>query len=524
MNGEKASGVTKAVVLAAGYGTRLRPFTDSVPKPLMPVRGEPMLARIVGLLRGAGVEEIFVNCHHLYGQVAAWCAANDCRVSYEKEILGTGGVLNPLRRWIGSEPFYLVNGDIVVENAAIDRLRSALADDTVAAVTVTREGPRTIEVEDGVVTNWKSGRRGSDGTYTYAGIALISPRILDYVKGDGFSTIIEAYEKAAADGLKVRAVELPEMEWTDAGTIRSYLSVNEGHLAETGFEFLGARGSERAFYRAGDALIVLYEDARRGENARYVGHANWLKSHGISVPAVLADYPSLKTSVFEFAGEEAMMNEADYGLVIDELVRFGALGAEAAIELDLEPRFDRALWKWERDLFAKYCLKANFGIDLPAETLAEYERVADRLEQEPRALVHRDFQSTNVLWKDGQPVFIDFQGMRLGPAAYDIASLVYDPYVRFPEKTRARLIARYAAKCGRPAIAEAVPVAAVQRLTQCLGAYGRLASVGQPQFWKHVPAALDNLETAATQAGLSAIAALASRLIALTSHLAPRNP
>lgn len=516
--------VRKAIVLAAGYGTRLRPFTDAIPKPLMPVRGEPMLARIVSMLRKAGVEEIVVNCHHLYGQIAAWCAANGCRVSYEKEILGTGGVLNPLRRWIGDESFYLVNGDIVVENVDLTRLEPALTDDVVAAAAVTKSGPRTIEIEGGAVTNWKTDHRGADGTFTYSGIALISSRILPYVSESGFSTIIEAYQRAAADGLRVRGVEFPEMEWTDAGTIRNYISVNEGCLDETGIEFLGARGSERSFYRSGDSLIVLYEDARRGENARYVGHAEWLKAHGISVPAVLADYPTLKTSVFEFAGEEAMMNEADYGLVLDELVRFNALGAEAAIELDLEPRFDMALWKWERDLFAKYCLGQNFGIGLPAETLKEYELVAATLEKEPRSLVHRDFQSTNVLWKNGNPVFIDFQGMRLGPAAYDVASLVFDPYVRFPEKIRARLIARYAAKCGRPGIAEVVPFAAVQRLTQCLGAYGRLASVGQPQFWKHVPAALDNLRTAAESAGLVSIAGLASRLIDLTSHLAPVNP
>ena len=108
--------VRKAVVLAAGLGTRLRPFTCVTPKPLMPVWGEPMLARIVNLLRERGVDDIVVNCHYLHEQVEAWCADNGCRASYEPEILGTGGVLNPLRGWIGDEPFYLVNGDVVVEN------------------------------------------------------------------------------------------------------------------------------------------------------------------------------------------------------------------------------------------------------------------------------------------------------------------------------------------------------------------------------------------------------------------------
>ena len=105
----------KAIVLAAGLGTRLRPLTGVTPKPLMPVWGEPMLARIVNLLRSWGVDDTVVNCHYLHEQVEAWCAANGCRASYEPEILGTGGVLNPLRDWIGDDEFYLVNGDIVVE-------------------------------------------------------------------------------------------------------------------------------------------------------------------------------------------------------------------------------------------------------------------------------------------------------------------------------------------------------------------------------------------------------------------------
>jgi NDP-sugar pyrophosphorylase family protein len=108
---------TKAVVLAAGLGTRLRPFTCAVPKPLLPVWGDTMLSRVVRHLRDLGVKDIAVNCHYLADQVKEWCAANGCLAVHEPEILGTGGVLNPLRGWIGDDDFYLVNGDIVIENA-----------------------------------------------------------------------------------------------------------------------------------------------------------------------------------------------------------------------------------------------------------------------------------------------------------------------------------------------------------------------------------------------------------------------
>ena len=529
--------IRKAVVLAAGLGTRLRPFTCVTPKPLMPVWGEPMLARIVGMLREWGVEDIVVNCHYLHEQVEQWCAANGCRASYEPEILGTGGVLNPLRDWIGDDDFYLVNGDVVVENvpdlsAHVSRLRSSA--DTIGLALVTEEGPRTVEVEpeSGFVTNWKSDDAGYPGTFTYCGIACLKAEILKYVEPTGFSSVVSAYEKAMMDGKFVKAVRPKDLLWTDAGTIDSYVDLNrdgnDNAFADfpqlkaagvTKAEFLGARGSERVFFRSGDGIVVLYDDAKRVENAKYAGHARWLKQKGVPVPEVLADLPSQKVLVMAWGGSEKKMSLEDYAKVVEQLERFNRLG-EAAVRdgLELEPPFDADLYRWERELFAEYCLGASFRMEMPDAVRKELEGVAAILEKEPKALVHRDFQSTNVLWKGDDLTFIDFQGMRLGPAAYDLASLVYDPYVTFTDEQRRALVTLYAKQADRPGIEKVLPLAAVQRLSQCLGAYGRLASVGQPQFRKHVVPALQNLLAAADEANLDAVGALAEDLIAKSQH------
>ena len=529
--------IKKAVVLAAGLGTRLRPFTCVTPKPLMPVWGEPMLARIVGMLRGWGVDDIVVNCHYLHEQVEAWCAANGCKASYEPEILGTGGVLNPLRDWIGKDAFFLVNGDVVVENVPdfsshVSRLEASA--DQIGLCLVTEQGPRTIEVEpeSGFVTNWKSDDAGYPGTFTYCGIACLKAEILGYVEPSGPSSIVQAYEKAMMEGQFVKSVRPKDMLWTDAGTIESYIDLNRDgddnafadlpQLKAAGVksaQFLGARGSERVFFRSEDGIAVLYDDAKRGENAKYAGHAKWLKAKGVSVPEVLVDLPAQKTMVMAWGGSEKKMSLDDYVKVVEALERFNRLG-EAAVDdgLDLEPPFDAALYRWERELFAEYCLGASFRMEMTAAVRKELENVASLLEKEPKALVHRDFQSTNVLWKGGDLTFIDFQGMRLGPAAYDLASLVYDPYVTFADGERRALVALYAKKAERPELVKILPHAAVQRLVQCLGAYGRLASVGQPQFGKHVVPALRNLLDAADEAGLDAVGALAEDLIAKAQH------
>lgn len=528
--------IRKAIVLAAGLGTRLRPLTFATPKPLMPVWDVPMLERIVAMLREWGAEEIVVNCHYLHEQVEAWCAKNGCTASFEPEILGTGGVLNPLRGWIGEDDFYLVNGDIVVDGAHFPT--EEWSEGCIGRCLTTEEGPRTVEVEpeSGFVTNWRSDDAGFPGTFTYCGIALLRAKILDYIPPEGFSSVVSAYEKAMMDGWFIKAFRPADMIWTDAGTVTSYIELNQdgednafnsipqvrkaleesGAPADAKVEFLGARGSERMFFRlGGESIAVIYDDSRRAENALYARQARWLAAKGAPVPALVADMPKEKLTVFEWAGSERKLKLADSIAAVESLAAFNALGDAAVAEgLEMMPAFDSETWKWERDLFCKHCLGSRFGREMPEAVEAELVRIAGILEREPPALVHRDFQSSNILWKNDRPRFIDFQGMRIGPAVYDLASFLYDPYVKLrSERERAALCEVYGKAAGRADISAVLPFAAVERLIQCLGAFGRLVSVGQPQFTKWVLPALENLLAAADEAELEAVGALAEELI-----------
>lgn len=523
-------------------GTRLRPLTCAIPKPLLPVWGVPMLERVVEWLRGQGVDDIAVNCHYLHGQIEEWCAANGCRCSHEPEILGTGGALNPLRGWIGKDDFWLVNGDIVFDCGDMDVVkafrfgRAPQGVDVIAKCLAVEEGPRTIEVEPehGLVTCWKSPEPGWSGTWTYCGVALLKSSILDYVAPQGFSTIVDAYEKAMMDGKFVQIVTGDDVLWTDAGTVESYISVNQsgeenafGSIpqlkackVEGPIEFKGARGSDRMFFKTDRGYAIVYDDAARGENARYASHARWLKERGISVPEVLADVPSMKALVIGDAGardlkeHSRMMGEErlhDYIAVVEELAKFNALDPSG---LELEPPFDARLYEWERGLFAEKCLHGHFGMEMPKAVETELEAVAEKLLNEPASLVHRDFQSSNVIFGRTGFSIIDFQGMRLGAAVYDLASLLYDPYVDLREGERRALAALYAKKSAREDIAEVLPLAAVQRLVQALGAFCRLAAAGKTEFLRHILPALENLLSAADAANLDSTGALAEELIA----------
>ena len=120
--------------------------------------------------------------------------------------------------------------------------------------------------------------------------------------------------------------------------------------------------------------------------------------------------------------------------------------------------------------------------------------IAEKLAQLPRVLVHRDFQSQNILLRNGQAYLIDFQGMRPGLAHYDLASLLCDPYVDLNQTERDELLEHYCA--GKPSaeFLEILRLCAMQRLMQALGAYGFLGLVkDHKHFLQHIPKAVRSL-------------------------------
>jgi aminoglycoside/choline kinase family phosphotransferase len=185
--------------------------------------------------------------------------------------------------------------------------------------------------------------------------------------------------------------------------------------------------------------------------------------------------------------------------------------------IELERPFDEALYGWEHALFTEQLLQKRFGYEgLPEDVSAELREVARRLMASRQVLVHRDFQSSNILFRGKEFAFIDFQGMRLGSAAYDLASLLCDPYVKISANSREKLLSEYSRCCpvGGDEAVGLFSEGAVQRLVQALGAFGRLASVGQAGFVRYILPALERLLEVSDMCGCGAIGGLSEDLIA----------
>ena len=278
-------------------------------------------------------------------------------------------------------------------------------------------------------------------------------------------------------------------------------------------------GSDRRFYRVRSVpeqtLILVKYNLEREENRFYVQVAEFLTANGIRAPRVyfhdaqegLIWIEDLgETDLWSYRDENWVARRALYDSALEQAAKLHSLPHAAAdgIRKDFPPEFDAALYSWEQQYFFDNCLGRHFDVGekerAELAALPALREIPERLAALPRVLVHRDFQSQNIIIRNGDAYLIDFQGLRPGLAEYDLASLLYDPYVTLSPKERDQLFADYSAtraSIGNPVTHqcnELLRLCALQRLMQALGAYGFLGLVkGNTAFLAHIPSALMSL-------------------------------
>jgi NDP-sugar pyrophosphorylase family protein len=227
----------KAMVLAAGLGTRLRPLTNDRPKALVEVGGRTMLEIVLERLRVFGVREAIVNVHHYADMVIEYLRAHDnfgmrIEISREDPLLDTGGGLKKAAWFFledgGDEPFLVHNVDVL---STIDLAALAGANEERGALA-------TLAVQDRATSRYLlfdgegqlCGRRaGRDGTpemvrdcadaqaLAFSGIQVLSPRLLTRMNEEGVFSNINAYLRLAGEGERVLAFRADAYQWRDLG-------------------------------------------------------------------------------------------------------------------------------------------------------------------------------------------------------------------------------------------------------------------------------------------------------------------
>ncbi len=272
-------------------------------------------------------------------------------------------------------------------------------------------------------------------------------------------------------------------------------------------------GSDRKFYRIqtglNRSLILVKYGQQREENRHYVEIAGFLLQNGIQVPEIYHHDGTEGLIWMEDLGETDIWASREmpwaqrrkgYEKTLEQAAKLHCLRPESAAGLLLQPEFDERLYRWEQEYFFENCLGRHFSASANIHNFPALAQIAETLATRPRVLVHRDFQSQNVMIRDDRAWLIDFQGLRPGLRQYDLASLLYDPYVRLSADERTELLNFYQsiANITEPDFLTTFDLCALQRLMQALGAYGFLGhEKGKPDFLRHIPQALNSLRAVA---------------------------
>lgn len=298
-------------------------------------------------------------------------------------------------------------------------------------------------------------------------------------------------------------------------------------------------GSGRLFVRiteagSGSSLIAMQYGLDRADNPRFASITDFLNRHRIPAPAILARREDLRLLWVEDLGDVDLGDLAGSDWKASRLPAYeSALRAvfplhriaedEAPSDLpELERPFDESLYRWEQTYFLDYYVEIfeSPGIAGALRADPSLAGLARDLAAHRRRLVHRDFQSTNVMLRNGGAFLIDYQGLRWGLPEYDVASMIYDPYSEFTPSETDDLIDSYfklKQEAGhgetREAYEKRLVQCAMQRLMQAMGAYGFLGEVkGKREFLAHIPTAKRRLlELSRKEGGLAVLTSLLER-------------
>ena len=559
----------KALILAAGFGTRLAPHSRIFPKALFPVGGIPVLGRMLGNLKRAGCTAVAVNAHHLADHIRSYLAENDfgmpVTLSVEPEILGTGGAIRHLAGYWDDDPFMVVNADIVTDIELSEIYRRHQMRGAQATLVMHDHPPFNqvwVDEQNRIAGFARFSTPEDPGRHrkmAFTGIQVMDAAMVHRIPDSGFCDIIAVYRQMLDDGVPIYAHVVRNHYWQDMGSPDRYREAVVDAMAPGVFQtaFPGYRGaavhcrkltgdgSDRGWFRLTDGpyrLIMadhgITTTLPGSEVNAFIRIGTHLHTCGLPVPRIHAHDGFSGLVFLEDLGDCHLQQvvrqrpdgrgvETLYRNVIDTLIDLTMKAADA-FDPDWtcqSPAYDVALIRdKECRYFVDAFLKGYLDMSVDYHDLAaEFERLAkNTIGNGLSGLIHRDFQSRNVMIQNGRHYLIDFQGARTGPIQYDLASLLIDPYAELSPDLQQRLLMYATEQAARlwnfpsDRFIRGYRYCAITRNLQMLGAFGFLSRVKQKDaFSRWIPAAASMLADhirAADQKGFPKLTAIAKKI------------
>ena len=245
-------------------------------------------------------------------------------------------------------------------------------------------------------------------------------------------------------------------------------------------------------------FIGVHWTEEREDNAQFVPVAKLLKDAKLRVPEIIHDRSRYRVALVEDLGDVDLLSMKDrpfkerlpyYRSALEQVDKL--FYVKPPKDFHLMPPFNAELYRWEQEYFFEYLVDEFLGMDDGAlRREPAFRELAERLGTVARHLVHRDFQSQNLMVHDGKTFMIDFQGLRRGRQEYDLASLIYDPYMDHSAEEREKLLELWEEIADERPLETLFHECAAQRLMQALGAYGNIVrNRGDEWYRPHIATA-----------------------------------
>ncbi len=231
--------MNKAFVLGAGLGTRLRPLTDQLPKPLIPVLRRPLITYAFDHLLGGGVREFIVNTHRLSEKYAAAFPDSSYKESpitfrHEPVLLETAGGIANIADLVGSDPFLVYNGDILTDLPLSPLIQEHQRTGNVITLALRSTGPArhiAFHAASGRITDIRNKLATGDlCAHQFTGIYAVSPEFLTHLTPGRLESVIPIFLKLIAEGGRIGGIVLDEGHWRDLGNRENYLEAHKALL------------------------------------------------------------------------------------------------------------------------------------------------------------------------------------------------------------------------------------------------------------------------------------------------------
>lgn len=617
-------------ILAAGFGERLRPITDDIPKPLLPILGRPVIEKVIERTSTLSPVKIGINMHYKWEMLRDWVHkspfSEKITLFFESSILGTGGALRHAASFLRGSAFLVHNSDIISDinlTQLVDK--HAISGNLVTLAVHDKKGLNNVWIDScgrlrsvGSKSNKINGLR----PVAFTGLAVYSPQFLDILP-EGRSHIVDSWLRAASAGAKIGAEDFTGCLWNDVGSpdtystlafdalreegeviyvhpsvdadlvdIGAYTIIEEGcrlkgaaslkncillpgavidagskienSLIGPGYSIdivqsmtgpsplssallsgflensagkiemtlIGTGGSDRKYYRIRDnkKTAILMECPQSDPDfQRHLIYTEFFRKWSVPVPELLgtdtgssAQPASIrrgcKYALFEDLGDLSLYSwlkcrtnpgriENMYRSIIDILICLHTQVTQhiSGCPLLKSRMLDYDHLRWESSYFVDRFVRGIKEREIGQKGLLdrELDQLAGRVDSFCKTVIHRDFQSQNIMvTREDMPRVIDYQGARIGPPAYDLAALLWDPYFKLDDAVRMRLLDYYTEgrkdydkTFEKDKFLQSLLPCRLQRHMQALGAYGYLSKIkGKKYFLKYVPQAIAYLE------------------------------